>query len=66
MESCDDGLELCCPPIGYSCGTHKLFDFKIKSITQKSYLGIRYPPIEGSPVPTDEQAPYGAYPYQAV
>ncbi|XP_070506196.1 mucin-5AC-like [Chironomus tepperi] len=46
-QSCDAGLELCCPSVGYSCG-------------------IRYPPIEGSPVPTGEQAPYGAYPYQAV
>ncbi|KAL7011144.1 hypothetical protein ACKWTF_014118 [Chironomus riparius] len=47
MQSCEDGLELCCPSIGYSCG-------------------IRYPPMEGSPVPINEQAPYGAYPYQAV
>lgn len=28
--------------------------------------GVQYPPVAGSPVPAAGQAPYGAYPWQAV
>lgn len=35
-------------------------------IMDRYQCGLRYPPVGGSPIPGPGQAPYGAYPWQAV
>lgn len=53
------------PPVvapGITCGTG------LVSCCQPGpyQCGARYPPVAGSPTPAANQAPYGAYPWQAA
>lgn len=68
MTECEDGLEVCCPSIGYSCGKITNYENSIycKFFQILIFSGIRYPPVTESLKTANNQAAYGAYPYQAV